>query len=218
MRQPAAVVLAATSLAASIPFVAARAADDAQQRLVESSAAAVEAMRASTGFDRSGLLARAEGALIVPHAVRGAVLIGGQGGGAVLLRNNGGRWSHPAFYTVGGVSLGLQVGGEETTSVLLIMTERAFRTLLQPSNATGGVQGTLTAARYGANGIAQLGGADIVIWSTSQGAFAGVNLNVTGFQQDADAERIYYGRPIGARAIFAGSVRNGADRSLRRAL
>ncbi len=206
----------AATFAVSLAATTAQAADD-QQALVDAATATVAQMRASTGFARSGLLARAKAALIVPHALRGAFIVGAQGGQAILIRNQGRTWSNPAFYTVGGVSIGPQIGGEATTSVLLIMTDRALKTLLQPSNATGGVQASLTAARYNANRIAQIGGADVVIWSTSEGAFVGADIDLTGFRQNSDADGAYYGKPVDATAIFASAAANPADAKLRRA-
>ena len=198
--------------------LAARAAPADQQQVVDGAAAAVMQMRGTTGFARSGVLARAKAALIVPHALRGALGIGLQGGRAVLVQNKGGRWSDPAFYTVGGVSIGPQIGGEATTSVLLIMTDRALDRLLKPSNATAGAQATLTAARFDANRVAQIGGADVVIWSTSEGAFAGANIDLTGFQQDEQANAQYYGTPADASAVFQRASGNPGDAKLRRAL
>ncbi len=211
--------LPALALAATfaLPLAAQEAAND-QQQVVDGATSAVMQMRGNTGFARSGVLARAKAALIVPHAVRGALGIGLQGGRAVLVLNKGGHWSNPAFYSVGGISVGLQIGGETTTSVLLIMTDRALGPLLRQSNATGGAQATLTAAHYDANRIAQIGGADVVIWSTSDGAFAGANVDLTGFVQDSSANAAYYGAPMDATAIFQRAPANPGDAKLRRAL
>ncbi len=139
-----------------------------QQQVVNDAASAIEQMRTS-GIAKSGVPGRAKAALIVPHAVRGALGIGAEGGEAVLVENKGGKWSAPAFYAAGGVSIGPQVGGEVTAAVLLIITDRALDRLLKPSNVTGGAQATLTAAHYNANRVAELGGADLVIWSKSEG-------------------------------------------------
>ena len=144
-------------------------------------------MRDGAGFAKSGLLSRAKAALIVQHAVRGAFGIGAQGGAAVLVENKGGRWTAPAFYSVGGVSIGPQIGAEVSTGVLLIMTDRALDHIVKPSNVTAGAQATPTVANLNADKTAELGGADVVTWSTSEGASAGVNVDLTGFKQDTDA-------------------------------
>ena len=212
--------LSVCAVMASLAFspLGALAAASDQQQVVDGATSAVLQMRQARGFTRSGVLARAKAALIVPHALRGAVGIGLQGGRALLVENKGGRWSDPAFYTVGGVSIGPQIGGEATTSVLLIMTDRALDKLLQPSNATAGAQATLTAARFDANRVAQLGGADVIIWSSSEGAFAGANVDLTGFTQDSAANRAYYGSPADASAVFDRPVGSVADARLRAAL
>ncbi|MDD3371585.1 MAG: lipid-binding SYLF domain-containing protein, partial [Alphaproteobacteria bacterium] len=59
------------------------------------------------------LAARAKGIIIVPNLIRAAFFFGGRGGnGVMLVRGDDGRWSPPAFYTIGGLSWGLQVGGQ----------------------------------------------------------------------------------------------------------
>ena len=212
--------LSACAIAASLilsPLGAIAAASD-QQQVVDGATSAVLQMRQARGFTQSGVLARAKAALIVPHALRGAVGIGLQGGRALLVENKGGHWSDPAFYTVGGISIGPQIGGEATTSVLLIMTDRALDKLLKPSNATAGAQATLTAARFDANRITQLGGADVIIWSSSEGAFAGANVDLTGFTQDSAANQAYYGAPMDAAAVFDHPAASPADAKLRSAL
>jgi len=59
------------------------------------------------------LAARAKAIIIVPNLIRAAFFFGGRGGnGVMLVRGADGRWSPPAFYTLGGISWGLQVGGQ----------------------------------------------------------------------------------------------------------
>jgi len=74
---------------------------------------------------------RAQGVLIVPQLFRGGLIIGGQGGSGVLLvKGSDGSWSSPAFYTLGGASFGLQIGGEMSEVVFTIMNEGAVDALI----------------------------------------------------------------------------------------
>ena len=195
----------------------ARAADD-QQTTVNDAAGAVREMKAETGIAKTGLLHRAKAVLIVPSALDVAVGIGGAGGRAVLLVHERHGWSDPAFYSVATASAGVQLGAKQVTSVLLIMTDRALRSFLQDSNVTVGAQANLTAVRFDANRVAQLGGADVVLWSKSQGLFAGAAVQAQGFVQNGGANRAYYGRDVTAPEIADGAVHNPGAARLRAAL
>lgn len=196
---------------------AARAAND-QQQTVDDATAAVQMMKTETGIAKSGLLRRAKAVLIVPSAVDVALGIGGAGGRAVLLVHGPHGWSDPAFYSVATASAGAQLGAKQVTSVLLIMSDRALRSFLQDSNVTVGAQANLTAVRFDANRVAQLGGADVVLWSKSQGLFAGAAVQAQGFVQNNTSNQAYYGRNVTVAQIADGSVRNPAADRLRAAL
>jgi SH3 domain-containing YSC84-like protein 1 len=193
------------------------AASDPQQ-VVSDAITAVQEMKTETGFARSGLLRRAKAVLIVPAAVKVAVGVGGEGSQAVLLARRGRGWSDPAFYTVAAASAGFQLGARETTTVLLIMTQRALNAFLQDTNVTVGAQANLTAAQYSANTVGELGGQDIVLWSRSQGLFAGGSVSAQGFTQNRDYDREYYGRNVSAAAIIRGAIRSPDSQRLRAVL
>ena len=78
------------------------------------------------------LLKKAEGVFIAPQVLKGAFVVGASGGNGVLLvrdqKNE--KWSEPAFYTIGEASVGLQIGGQASEVILLLMTERGVTTLL----------------------------------------------------------------------------------------
>ena len=126
-------VLSALFLAAIVasPFVAPARADNPpghdQQILIDKAARVVAPMRRDPNFTYSGsLLARAKAVLIVPELSKGGLIVGGQGGGAVLVvRKPDGSWSDPAFYSIGGGTLGLQAGFQQSQTVFFIMTDRA---------------------------------------------------------------------------------------------
>lgn len=78
-----------------------------------------------------GYLERAQGVLIIPQLIKGGFLIGGEGGSGVLLvKGSDGTWSSPAFYTLGGASFGLQIGGKLSEVVFTIMSDGAIEALL----------------------------------------------------------------------------------------
>ena len=55
----------------------------------------------------------------------------GRGGNAVMLvRGEDGKWSPPAFYTIGGISWGLQFGGQTSELVLAVMTDKGVNAVM----------------------------------------------------------------------------------------
>ena len=60
----------------------------------------------------------AKALLIVPNLLKAGFILGGSGGSGVLVARDAktGNWSQPAFYTVGSVTFGLQIGGEPRKS------------------------------------------------------------------------------------------------------
>ena len=74
-------------------------------------------------------VAEAKAMFIVPSLVKGGFIFGAEGGSGVLMANNNGMWSDPAFYTMGSASFGLQAGLEQTEVVMLIMSDRALQSV-----------------------------------------------------------------------------------------
>ena len=81
--------------------------------------------------------------------LKGAFIWGASGGtGVFLAREESGTWTNPAFYTIGSVSFGFQIGGQASEVILLAMTERGVTTLLQSSVKLGADVG-IAAGPYG---------------------------------------------------------------------
>ncbi len=124
---------------------------------------------------------RAKGVLIFPEILKGGFIWGGSGGTGVLLVRNPktGNWSDPAFYTIGSLTFGLQVGGEASEVVMLAMTQNAINSLLSSSVKLGagasvalGPVGTGARANAGFPNVT----ADFISFAKSKGLYAGLNL------------------------------------------
>ena len=85
-------------------------------------------------------LKNAKGILIYPQILKAGFILGGSGGTGVFLaqEQKGGDWSQPAFYTVGAVRFGLQIGGEAVETVILAMTQKTVDSLYTSSAKLGG--------------------------------------------------------------------------------
>ena len=145
--------------------------------------------------------------MICPRVLRAGFLLGGQGGTCVLVaRDGGGSWSAPAFYGLGGGSIGFQAGMQDAQVMLIIMSDRGLRAVMDSqfklgaeANATfvdlgGGIEGATTAALT----------ADIVGFSKARGLYAGISLGGSLMSVKSDWNAAYYGRPLAPSQIVVG--------------
>jgi len=157
------------------------------------------------------LLEKAECVIIIPSMTKVALGIGGSyGRGAMVCRSGkafNGPWGAPAMYTLEGGSFGLQLGGESTDVVFLVMNSRGVDALLSSKVKLGG---SLSAAA-GPKGRSLEGSTDaslrseILSYSRSRGLFAGMSLEGTSLRPDDDASKEVYGRSMTARKIVTGN-------------
>ena len=148
---------------------------------------------------------------VIPSEKKFALGFGGSfGRGALVCRRGGnGPWGAPSMFTVGGASAGFQIGGQATDYVLLVMNGKGAEKLLQ-SKAKLGADASVAGGPVGrtAEGATDLQlHAEILTYSRSRGAFAGVSLSGQVLKQDNDANKRLYGRELRAQDIlFKGAV------------
>jgi lipid-binding SYLF domain-containing protein len=140
-------------------------------------------------------LKEAKGVLIVPSLLKAGFIFGGSGGSGVLLVNDAkkGQWSQPAFYTIGSVSFGLQIGGEAAEVIMMVRTQKAVDKLLTSSFKLGG--DTSIAVGPVGGGAKSNVVADILSFSRSEGAFAGLALDGSVITVRDKWNAAYYGKP-----------------------
>jgi len=152
------------------------------------------------------VLNKADCVLILPDVKKFGFGIGGSGGRGPLLCRGGhnfkGRWSTPAMYTVGGASVGLQVGGSSTDFVLLLMNEKVVNQVLNGKTKMG--TDATAAAGPGAT-AASASDADILTYGRAKGVFAGVSLGGSSVEPDNDANHRLYGKTLTATEIVRGT-------------
>ncbi|HVJ52846.1 MAG TPA: lipid-binding SYLF domain-containing protein [Aliidongia sp.] len=191
------ILMAALAIAAFAQFAAPAARASDQQNLVEKSKLVIDDMKRDKEFGNAReLLQRARGVLIVPSLVKGGFFVGGEGGEGVLLSRKGARsWSDPAFYTLASASFGLQIGIEQAELVLIIMNEKALNAVMQDEFKIG-AQAGVAIATLGSTAEASTTSnlnADIVVWSSSSGAYAGITLNGSIIKPRHEWDAAYYG-------------------------
>jgi lipid-binding SYLF domain-containing protein len=148
------------------------------------------------------LLSKADCVLILPGVKKFGVGIGGSGGRGPLLCRTGenfeGKWSAPAMYSVGGASVGLQLGGSSSDFVLLLMNRKVVNQVLEGKTKMG--TDASAAAGPGAT-AASASDTDILTYGRTKGMFAGVSLGGASVEPDNDANYRVYGKRVTAADI-----------------
>jgi SH3 domain-containing YSC84-like protein 1 len=185
------------------------------QKLVNESANVVRIMKSDPHLD--GLLKEAKGVFIVPKYGRGALVVGGRGGSGLVVVNQNGTWSDPAFYDYGAISIGAQAGGSGGAVAFLLMNQRAVNAFKNGNKFALNAGAGLTIVNYSANSRASTGG-DVIAWSDVSGAYIGATLSVSEIRWDSANNEAFYGRNVNATELLNGSVVNAKADDLRDAL
>jgi lipid-binding SYLF domain-containing protein len=156
------------------------------------------------------LLDKTKCIVVVPSVLKAAFIVGASyGRGAMVCRtgeNFTGPWGAPAMYALEGGSFGLQLGAQATDFVFLIMNEHGATSLLQSKVKLGG-DASVAAGPVGRDAEADTDvtmRAEILTYSRTRGAFAGVSLEGSTLRPDNDANEALYGRKISASEIVLG--------------
>jgi lipid-binding SYLF domain-containing protein len=213
-------VLAATALAALFPLGLAPGVANAQgepQTLVDRATLALqEMMTQSVSQDPRIMLRRARAVMICPRVFKAGFIFGGSGGDCVLLARAGnGTWSYPAFYGIGGGSVGFQIGVEDSAIFMMIETGRGLNAVMDSQFKLGGDISVAAGPAGGGVGGATTAavGPDIVVYAESRGLFAGVSVEGSIMTLRSDWNSGYYGQPFSARQIVEQmmAANRGAD-------
>lgn len=186
------------------------AASDAPKRLDDAADMLTEIMSAPDKGIPQDLLNGAHCVVLVPGLKKGAFIVGAKyGKGFMLCRQAGGvGWSAPAAIRVEGGSVGFQIGGSETDVVMLVNSETGAKKLLQ-SKFTLGADASVAGGPVGRTSSAETDAqlhAEILTWSRSRGAFAGVSLSGATLRPDEDWNTDLYGKPLTNQEIVMGGT------------
>jgi lipid-binding SYLF domain-containing protein len=154
------------------------------------------------------VLAKAECVIVFPSVLKLAFGMGKDyGRGAMVCRtgkNLNGPWGAPAMYALEGDSIGMQIGGEATDLILLVMNQRGVSSILSSKIKLGG-DASAAAGPKGRDASADTDlwmRAEILSYSRSRGLFAGISLEGSTLRPDNKANERIYHRKITARAIL----------------
>jgi lipid-binding SYLF domain-containing protein len=154
------------------------------------------------------VLSNAKCMVVVPHLIKGGFIIGGKHGRGVASCRTADGWSAPAFISVGGGSWGLQIGVEGVDLVMLVMNDRGLQHLLSSKFELTG-EGSVAAGPVGRHASAGTDwklNTEMLTYSRSKGAFAGLTLEGAVVEQDNDSTRAIYGKHMMFRNILSGKA------------
>ncbi len=157
------------------------------------------------------LLDKARCVVVLPSVLKAAFIVGGSYGRGVMVCRTGenfrGPWGAPAMYALEGGSIGLQIGGQATDFVILVMNDRGASSLLK-SKVKLGADAAVAAGPKGRDASANTDAylrAEMLSYSRSRGVFAGVALEGSTLRPDNDANRKLYGKDASAAEIITES-------------
>jgi lipid-binding SYLF domain-containing protein len=154
------------------------------------------------------LLDKARCVIVMPSVLKAAFVVGGSYGRGTMICRTGqdfsGPWGAPAMYALEGGSVGLQIGGEATDLVILVMNNRGASSLLH-SKVKLGADASIAAGPKGRTAAADTDAymrAEMLSYSRARGVFAGVSLEGTTLRPDEDANHRLYGKDASAATII----------------
>lgn len=157
------------------------------------------------------LLNKSKCVIILPSVKKFSFGFGGSYGRGVMTcrsgKNFNGRWSAPAMMALEGGSFGLQLGGQATDFVLLVMNDRGADSILSSKVKLGG-EASVAAGPVGRNAAASTDvtmQAEILSYSRSRGLFAGISLAGSTLRPDNDGNARLYGKGVNAKDIVINS-------------
>jgi len=178
-----------------------------EEERVENAGTVMKEILAASNSIPQSVLDKAECVVVLPSVVKFAIGIGGSYGRGVMTCRGGknfrGKWGAPTMMALEGGSFGLQLGGQATDFVLLLMNERSATGILTSKFKLGG-DASAAAGPVGRDASAETDAtmrADILSYSRARGLFAGVSLEGSTLRPDNDANKKLYGKEIDAKAI-----------------
>jgi lipid-binding SYLF domain-containing protein len=169
----------------------------------------------------SDVLHKAECVVVLPSVKKFALGFGGSYGRGVMTCRSGkdfnGPWGAPTMMALEGGSFGLQLGGQATDFVLLIMNPRGADAILSSKVKLGG-DVSAAAGPKGRTASAETDvsmRAEVLSYSRARGLFAGVSLAGSTLRPDNSANEKLYGKEINAKDIvFKGAAKPPASAKL----
>jgi lipid-binding SYLF domain-containing protein len=194
-------------LVLTIAFALPALAQDKEQDRVTNAGTVMKEILAAPDSIPQSVLDKADCVVVLPSVLKFAIGIGGSYGRGVMTCRGGknfkGRWGTPTMMALEGGSFGLQLGGQATDFVLLLMNSRAASSILASKVKLGG-DASAAAGPVGRTASAETNvtmQAQILSYSRARGLFAGISLAGSTLRADNGANKNLYGKDVSAQAI-----------------
>ncbi|MAH84431.1 MAG: hypothetical protein CBB68_08890 [Rhodospirillaceae bacterium TMED8] len=170
----------------------------------------------------SDYLKDAAGVIIFPDVMKAGWFFAAEAGNGVLLaRDLDGKWSDPTFHTLAAASVGLQVGVQDTSVILILRNESALQSVLKYQGKLGAdIGATIVYAGVGAEAATTANlGADIIAFAAPVlGVYIGSSLEGSVLAVRRDMNEGVYGRGATPEAILSGKFQTTIAEKLKSAL
>lgn len=196
-------------LIAMLAAFPAAAATKEENRVNDATAVMDQLMRIPEQSIPPALLSRAHAIAVIPNVVKVGFGLGARRGkGVLVVRQEDGSWSNPAFITMTGGSIGFQVGAQSTDIILVFKTRQGVDGISR-GKLTLGADASIAAGPVGRQAAVATDAtfrSEVYSYSRSRGLFAGVALEGAGVTMDRKANAAYYGSArITPEQIFSSS-------------
>ena len=177
-----------------------------QDRVENSGQVMKEIMNIPDNIPQS-VIDKADCVVVLPSVLKFAIGVGGSYGRGVMTCRSGenfqGPWGAPTMMALEGGSFGLQLGGQATDFVLLLMSEGSASAILSSKVKLGG-DASAAAGPVGRTASAETDvtmRAEILTYSRARGLFAGISLTGSTLRPDNSANESLYGTKLDAKDI-----------------
>ena len=168
-----------------------------ESKRVSDSVTVIKEVMGIPGGIPPALLKDSAGIAVIPGVLKGGLIVAGRfGTGVLAVREKSGEWSQPVFISLGGGSLGWQIGADSTDFILVFKNRKSIDGITK-GKFTIGVDAAAAAGAVGRTLEADTDAllkAEILSYSRSRGLFAGVSMEGAVLHIDNDANAAFYNK------------------------
>ena len=142
-------------------------------------------------------LSKSRAILIFPEVYEGGFIFGAKGGNGILLIKKGEKFTGPFFYSLGGLSIGLQAGAKSGRVVMTVMTQRGLKSILKERVKLGvDVDAVVVTGGVGYSAESTPRLADVYSFSDNDGLFVGTSIEGSYLQPRNDLNKVIYKKSL----------------------
>jgi lipid-binding SYLF domain-containing protein len=150
---------------------------------------------------------------VVPHMIKGGLVLGAENGKGLATCRTAAGWSAPAFFVITGGSWGLQIGVEGVDLVMIFQGDKGMLSL-EDAKFQLGADASAAAGPVGRHATADTDwklNTEILTYSRAKGLFAGLTLTGADVRRDDDSMNAFYGVDVSTHRVLRGEVATPAS-------